>query len=159
MQFAVPQFIDVEDKLIGPFTLKQFGIVFGVGIIDVLMYKVFGFGFIFILFGVPIALIGIVVAFVPFNGRQLYQTIPLFINFLSKPRVFVFRHVAPSVESMHLSGKTNKKTSQLETAAASLENSQSALKRLSLSLDQKTQEESDLIGRIGQDISGGQSNG
>ena len=27
MQFPVPQFTDVEDKIIGPLTLKQFGII------------------------------------------------------------------------------------------------------------------------------------
>jgi hypothetical protein len=155
MQFAVPQFIDVEDKLIGPFTLKQFGIVFGVGIIDVLLYKVFGLGIIFILFGVPLALAGIALAFVPFNGRQLYQTIPLFVNFLSKPRVYVFRHVAPSIESMHLNKPTDKKPqTALDAASASLENPQSALKRLTLLLDQKTEEQTELISKIG-----GQSNG
>ncbi len=33
MQFPVPQFTEVEDKIIGPLTLKQFGIIFGVGVI------------------------------------------------------------------------------------------------------------------------------
>ena len=29
MQFRVPQFIDIEDKVIGPLTLKQFAYVLG----------------------------------------------------------------------------------------------------------------------------------
>lgn len=42
MQFHVPQFIDVEDKLFGPFTFKQFVyMVGGVGL-SYLAYKVFG---------------------------------------------------------------------------------------------------------------------
>jgi hypothetical protein len=40
MQFRVPQFIDIEDKLFGPFTFKQFVyLVGGAGIIYVL-YKI-----------------------------------------------------------------------------------------------------------------------
>ena len=33
MQFPVPQFTDVEDRIIGPLTIKQFGIVFGAGVV------------------------------------------------------------------------------------------------------------------------------
>lgn len=31
MQFRVPQFIDLEDKVVGPLTLKQFGYILGAG--------------------------------------------------------------------------------------------------------------------------------
>jgi hypothetical protein len=33
MQYPVPQFTDVEDRIIGPLTLKQFGIIFGAGVV------------------------------------------------------------------------------------------------------------------------------
>jgi len=29
MQFRVPQFLDIEDKVFGPFTFKQFGYMLG----------------------------------------------------------------------------------------------------------------------------------
>jgi hypothetical protein len=135
MQYAVPQFIDSEDKLIGPFSLKQFGIVFAVGIIDVILFKLFGVGVVLILFGVPITIIGIGIAFIPFNGRQVYQMFPLFISFLTKPKVYIFRHTAPSISSMHLQKHT--KPTTVQAAAVSLESPQSALKRLSMALDQK----------------------
>lgn len=144
MQYAVPQFIDAEDKLIGPFSLKQFGIVFGAAIFDVLLYKLLGFGIIMIVIGLPVALAGLAIAFVPFNGRQLYQMIPLFVSFFTKPKVYIFQHRAPSIESMHLQ-KAPKET-PVQVAATSLESPQSALKRLSMALEQKRAEESDLIG-------------
>ena len=31
MQFRVPQFIDIEDKVVGPLTLKQFAYILGAG--------------------------------------------------------------------------------------------------------------------------------
>ena len=41
MQFPVPQFTDVEDKIIGPLTVKQFGILFGVGVVALLATTIF----------------------------------------------------------------------------------------------------------------------
>jgi hypothetical protein len=144
MQYAVPQFIDSEDKLIGPFSLKQFGIVFAVGIIDVIIFKLFGVGVVLIVFGVPIAIAGLGIAFIPFNGRQVYQMFPMFISFFTKPRVYIFRHTAPSIASMHL--RKDVKPTSVAAAAASLESPQSALKRLSMSLDQKhDDDQTDLI--------------
>ncbi len=141
MQYAVPQFIDSEDKLIGPFSLKQFGIIFAAGFLDVAIFKIFGVGIILFVLGVPIALAGLGFAFIPFNGRQLYQMVPLFVSFITKPKIYIFRHTAPSIESMHLQ-KQPKAT--VTPAAAPLESPQSALKRLSMGLDQKHEEESDL---------------
>ena len=41
MEYQVPQFIEVEDKIFGPFTLKQFIYVAGgVGLCAMLVYKV-----------------------------------------------------------------------------------------------------------------------
>ena len=51
MQFAVPQFTDVEDKLIGPLTLKQFLMMLATGGVLLFFWSLFGFGIIFFLFG------------------------------------------------------------------------------------------------------------
>lgn len=142
MQYAVPQFIDSEDKLIGPFSLKQFGIIFAAGIIDVLLFKLFGVGYVLIIFGVPIALAGIGIAFIPFNGRQIYQMFPLFISFLTKPKLYIFRHTAPSIASLQL--KKSSKNQPAPSLNTSLESPQSALKRLSLALDQRPADETEM---------------
>ena len=38
MQFQVPQFIETEDKIVGPFTLRQFMYVAGAGLGSAILY-------------------------------------------------------------------------------------------------------------------------
>ena len=70
-QFVVPQFIDVEDKIIGPITTRQFLILLITAGIVGLCYRFFDLA----LFGLSLAIIGggaIVIAFVPINGRPFH---------------------------------------------------------------------------------------
>lgn len=94
MQFPVAQFTDVEDKLIANLTIKQFGILFGAGIIVFLGYtatkSVLVVIFLAFLFGVP----ALVVAFAKINGRPLYSTFPIVVKFYTKPKIFIFRKEA-----------------------------------------------------------------
>lgn len=74
MRFQIPQFIDVEDKIFGPFTLKQFIYLAGgaaVGVIGVVLFGVF-FG---LLITSPIIVLSAALAFYKVNNRP-------FINFL-----------------------------------------------------------------------------
>ncbi len=43
MQFKVPQFIDIEDKIFGPFTFRQFVYLAGGGGLCFILYKLLGF--------------------------------------------------------------------------------------------------------------------
>jgi len=43
MQFKVPQFLDIEDKIFGPFTFSQFVYLAGGGGLCFIIYKLFGF--------------------------------------------------------------------------------------------------------------------
>ncbi len=94
MQFPVPQFTDVEDRIIGSLTIKQFGIVFGAGVIIFLGYSatksILVAIFLFMLFGLP----AIVLAFAKINGRPIYNSIGYFINFFMSPKIMVFHKQA-----------------------------------------------------------------
>ncbi|MFA5991570.1 MAG: PrgI family protein [Candidatus Doudnabacteria bacterium] len=94
MQFPVPQFTDVEDRIIGSLTIKQFGIVFGAGVIIFLGYSttksILVAVFLFVLFGIP----AIALAFAKINGRPIYNSIGYFINFFMSPKVMVFHKQA-----------------------------------------------------------------
>ncbi len=88
-QFTVPQFIDVEDKVIGPITVRQFIILLvGAGFIFV-AYRLSDFALFVLLF----ALIGgitLVIAFVKINGRPIHY---FFLNFLQtskRPRLRIW---------------------------------------------------------------------
>jgi hypothetical protein len=58
MQFKVPQFLDIEDKIFGPFTFSQFAYLAEGAGISYFLYKILGFwlGIIPILFIISLAL-------------------------------------------------------------------------------------------------------
>ncbi len=149
MQFPVPQFIDVEDKIIGPFTLKQFGFVFGGGIIVLAIFKIFGLGFVFFLFGIPIALLTMFVSFGSFNGKKVYEAIPLFFKYLGSPKAMVFQKQS-SVSGLNVAPITLEQIQKItakQQPAPEVEPVQTQLKRLSRLLDQKNAEEIDIISK------------
>ncbi|TSC65785.1 MAG: Uncharacterized protein G01um101477_336 [Candidatus Doudnabacteria bacterium Gr01-1014_77] len=147
MQFPVPQFIDVEDKIIGPFTLKQFGIIFIAGLIDVALFRIFKVGVILFLIGLPVTLVGLVMAFGQFNGKKLYDSIPLALKFLSEPKQLVF-HKAARMDNLDI------KTITVEQVRASQgvptqpeESPQSKLKNLTRLLEEKNEQETQLVNK------------
>ncbi|HLD31073.1 MAG TPA: PrgI family protein [Patescibacteria group bacterium] len=70
-QFVIPQFIDVEDKIIGPITTRQFVILLSAAIVLFILYKLTTFTF-FLIFGFPTFAIGIVLAFIKINGQPFH---------------------------------------------------------------------------------------
>jgi len=90
MQFQVPQFIETEDKIVGPLTLRQFGYVGVAGLI------VFGLYFIlnpllWLLVSGILAAISVGFAFGKVNGRPVISFVAAFIDSIWKPKVYVFR--------------------------------------------------------------------
>ena len=97
MQFQVPQFIDIEDRIFGPLTLKQFLYLAGAG------------AFSFILFftlqtplwiGVTAVLGGIAVAFafVRPNGQPMTRMAAAMFWYAWKPRFYLWRYVEKGKE-------------------------------------------------------------
>jgi hypothetical protein len=77
-QFVVPQFIDVEDKIIGPITTRQFLIIMGTALILFLLYKIFRFVY-FVLTGLPVVGVAATFAFGRVNGAPFHL---FFLNIL-----------------------------------------------------------------------------
>lgn len=89
-QFVVPQFIDVEDKIFGPITVRQFLILLGAGIILFIAYRLFDF----ILFAGVVAIVGglaLVFAFVKVNGQTFHYFILNIVQSIKKPGLRVWR--------------------------------------------------------------------
>lgn len=96
-QFVVPQFIDVEDKILGPVSVRQFIIfLIGAGLIVgdyQFLYKLanqtgaFFFSGFFILIGI------IAFAFVRVNGRPFHIFLLSFIQTLKNPRMRIWNNV------------------------------------------------------------------
>lgn len=70
-QFVVPQFIEVEDKIIGPVTTRQFIILLVDGLIIFLLFKILLFTY-FVIFSLLLLAVGIVIAFLRINGQPFH---------------------------------------------------------------------------------------
>lgn len=90
MQFQVPQFTDIEDKIIGPFTLKQFMYLAVGGLIIFILYKSVG-GFAAFVLAVPVLGIAIALAFIRINNQPFISAIKNLIGFLRKPDFYVWK--------------------------------------------------------------------
>lgn len=88
-QFTVPQFIDVEDKIIGPVTTRQFLILLCGAIFVGIFYKVFDFS-LFIFSSVVVAAIDFIFAFVKINGRPFHLFVLNLTQTLKKPALRVW---------------------------------------------------------------------
>ena len=93
MHYSVPQFIEVEDKIIGPLTMKQFlWLLVGGGLIFVL-YFVLKFG-VWILLSLLIAGIFAGLAFFRIYGMPLHQFLASFARFSLMPQIFLWHKKA-----------------------------------------------------------------
>jgi hypothetical protein len=81
-QFVVPQFIDVEDKIIGPITTRQFLIIMGTTLVLFIIYKIFRFVY-FVITGLPIVGVAATFAFARVNGAPFHL---FFLNILETYR-------------------------------------------------------------------------
>ncbi len=98
MMTSVPQFIDVEDKVAGPFTWKQLGWMLAMGAVLFLLYTVIDPSLFYIV-AVPVALLFIALAFYRPNGMTLASFIFYSVGFLFRPKVMVWERPAQPVFS------------------------------------------------------------
>lgn len=90
MRFQVPQFVDIEDKIIGPLTLKQFLMYFAAVLSLIPAYLLFDLS-LFITIALPI--IGTAAAFAHFrpNGKSLAAMLGNVLKFASSGRLYLWR--------------------------------------------------------------------
>lgn len=108
MRFVVPQFIDVEDKIIGPLSVRQF-IIFLVGFgIIFLLFKLLSF-ISFLIFGVMVFGLAGVFAFAKFNGQQFHYFLLNIIYTVRRPKLTVWKkEIIPGGARVSAQGKTIK---------------------------------------------------
>lgn len=95
MQFRVPQFIDLEDKVFGPFTLKQFGYMVGAGGLSFIIWTLIPVKFIAVLIIAPVAGLFLALAFVKFNNRSFGEILQSAFNYYTGSKVFTWKQPAP----------------------------------------------------------------
>lgn len=90
MRYQVPQFVDIEDKIIGPLTLKQFLIYFSTALLLIPVYLFTDLS-LFITLALP--MLGVAAAFAHLKpgGKSLFEFLMNAVGFASKGRVWLWR--------------------------------------------------------------------
>ena len=130
MRFQVPQFIEIEDKLFGPLTFKQFiYLAGGIGFSVVLF--LFLPKFLAIIMALPIMLFAAALAFYKVNDKPFANMVEAFVKYALTDKLYIWKKEPPSLKS---SGEPReKKIEQVYVPKLS----ESKLKELTWSLDIK----------------------
>lgn len=89
-QFVVPQFLDVETKIIGPITGRQFGILLGTLLADFAAFRIFRSIPLFAFAALVVTVTGIAFAFVKINGQPFHYIVLNMIQTIRKPLIRVW---------------------------------------------------------------------
>lgn len=91
MRFQVPQFIDIEDRVFGPFTFKQFVyIAGGVGLSFVLL-RVLPWRWLAIVVIIPVEAFSLALAFYRVNNKPFVQMVEAFLRYLVGARLYIWK--------------------------------------------------------------------
>jgi hypothetical protein len=91
MRFEVPQFIEIEDKIFGPLTWRQL-LYLGGGIgIAVVLFLTGGLSLGFIFIGLPIAILGLALAFLQVNNRPFSYFLEAIVNYFRGQRLYLWK--------------------------------------------------------------------
>lgn len=90
MRFQVPQFIDIEDKIFGPFTFKQFVYLAGGAGSAYALYKLLPL-YISIFLIVPILGLALALTFYKVNGKPFVEVLQAWFVYTIKGKLFIWK--------------------------------------------------------------------
>jgi len=132
MDYQVPQFIEVEEKIFGPLTLKQFiYLAGGIGICAVLLLSLpllLG-----IILAIPVAALAGALAFYKMNSKPFIEVLEAGFNYYIGKRLYLWR----KEESEEVLVAPTKIVTETEAANKNMGLSRTKLEELAWSLDVK----------------------
>lgn len=141
MRYQIPQFIEIEDKIIGPLTIKQFVYLAGGAGMSFIVYN-----FLNIFLALPIIAgiiaLSLALAFYKVNNRNFIELLESMFNFYTKEKLYTWKK-----EPKKIDPKKPAEASPSQVFVPKL--SESRLKELSWSLD-INQNANPLTGQDGQ---------
>jgi hypothetical protein len=140
MQFQVPQYIDIEDKLVGPLTFPQFIYLAGGAGLGFLLYRVIPNPTIGFLIALPVVLFAIALAFWKINRRPFLTMLQYAITHVFRPKLFIWKNLGTKRK------KKKHTDAKKEVISDTPQLTESRLKDLTWSLDVQ-QEEKDALER------------
>lgn len=89
-QYQVPQFIEVEDKLFGPLTFKQFIYLIGSGGFTFVIFRSLPF-FFAVLIGLPVVALGLALAFYKPNNKPFIFTLEAALKYFTGGKLYIWK--------------------------------------------------------------------
>lgn len=137
MQHQTPQFIDIEDKVVGPLTLKQ-AIYIGGGLGALfLLFRFLPF-FLFLVLGTLVVGLVAALAFYRFNNKPFSHMLESGFKYLVNSRLYLWRHTSDNVSSKNQSPMPPQKPAEINPAMGL---GSSRLKNLSWNLEVAKEDE------------------
>ncbi len=90
MQFKVPQFLDIEDKIFGPFTFKQFIYLTGGAGLCFVLYRLLGF-FLGIVPMLGVAGFTLALTFYRPNNKPFIHMLEASFNYLVQSKLYIWK--------------------------------------------------------------------
>ena len=133
MRFQVPQFIDVEDKIFGPFTLKQFIYLAGGASVAVISVTFLGL-FFGLVVASPIIILSLALAFYRVNNRPFISIVESAFKYFVGEKLYIWKKVPKEEKELEI-----KETKYSSLVVPNL--SSSKLKDLNWQLDVKSKDQ------------------
>lgn len=130
MQFRVPQFIDVEDKLFGPLTFKQFIYLLGGGAACFVIWNLIPIKVLALVLIAPFAGLSIALTFMEYNGKPFVFTLEAAVNYYLRNKLYIWKKI-PKVKTQVKEEAEEKESSSIFVPRLS----DSKLKQLTWGLD------------------------
>ena len=93
MRFQVPQFIEVEDKIFGPLTLKQFLYLLGGAGMSFLIYTFIKSVYIDVVLILPVAVFALALAFYKVNNKPFINVVEAAFHYYLGDKLYIWKKV------------------------------------------------------------------
>jgi len=134
MRFTVPQFIEMEAKIVGPLTFRQFIFIGIAGAICFVLYFTFPFS-LFLLATIVLGSGAVAFAFLKIGGRGLPTILGNFLKFSLAPKIYLWgKKEVPTEVFKKEMAKAEEKKEELPLKIAE----KSRLKKLRTQIETKT---------------------
>jgi hypothetical protein len=90
MQYQVPQFIEIEDKIFGPLTLRQFIYLAGGGGLTLIFFTLLPL-YLTVILGIPVIGVAVAFAFYEVNGRPLIDAVEHAFSYLTGSKLYLWK--------------------------------------------------------------------
>ena len=97
MEYQVPQFIEIEDKVIGPLTLRQFIYIAGAAGLCIICFAYLPL-IVAVLLCLPIIGLAGTLAFYTINGKSFIEILEAGFSYYTSSKLFLWKRVTPTTK-------------------------------------------------------------